>query len=147
MNLRLPPCVFVVGTATAVLVSVAAGCATSDSSADRLGAGGSTASTGGASAVDASSGGAAGRTAGSGGGDRAGAGGTGGSPAEAGPGDAEGKEGASDAATQRLCSSADPEGCYRGMYLSLWTDHIGQIQFGGATEAHRWILGDATKET
>lgn len=32
------------------------------------------------------------------------------------------------------------------MYLSLYTDHTGQIDFGGETEEHRFILGDAAKE-
>jgi len=32
------------------------------------------------------------------------------------------------------------------MYLSLYTDHIGQITFSGATEEHRYILGDLPKE-
>lgn len=32
------------------------------------------------------------------------------------------------------------------MYLSLWTDHIGQVTFGGETEPYRQILGDPKKE-
>ena len=44
------------------------------------------------------------------------------------------------------CSSATLLGCARGMYLSLYTDHTGQIVFGGETEEHRYILGDAAKE-
>lgn len=44
------------------------------------------------------------------------------------------------------CTSANPLGCYRGMYLSLWTTHIGQVTFGGETEPYREILGDPTKE-
>lgn len=44
------------------------------------------------------------------------------------------------------CSSATLLGCVRGMYLSLYTDHSGQIEFGGETEEHRFILGDAAKE-
>lgn len=44
------------------------------------------------------------------------------------------------------CGTANLLGCYRGMYLSLYTDHAGQIDFGGDTEEHRLILGDAAKE-
>jgi hypothetical protein len=44
------------------------------------------------------------------------------------------------------CSSATLLGCTRGMYLSLYTDHSGQLVFGGETEEHRFILGDAAKE-
>ena len=44
------------------------------------------------------------------------------------------------------CSSANPLGCYRGMYLSLWTDHIGQVTFEGETEPYRQILRDPKKE-
>lgn len=44
------------------------------------------------------------------------------------------------------CGTANLLGCYRGMYLSLYTDHTGQIVFGGDTEQHRFILGDADKE-
>jgi hypothetical protein len=44
------------------------------------------------------------------------------------------------------CGTANLLGCYRGMYLSLYTDHTGQIDFGGETEEHRFILGDAAKE-
>ncbi len=45
-----------------------------------------------------------------------------------------------------VCSSVDLLGCQRGMYLSLYTDHTGQIDFGRETEQHRFILGDAAKE-
>jgi hypothetical protein len=44
------------------------------------------------------------------------------------------------------CGSANLLGCYRGMYLSLYSDGTGQIAFGGETEEHRFILGDADKE-
>jgi len=44
------------------------------------------------------------------------------------------------------CGTANLLGCYRGMYLSLYTDGTGQIEFGGETEEHRFILGDAGKE-
>jgi hypothetical protein len=44
------------------------------------------------------------------------------------------------------CASGALTGCYRGMYLSLYTDHIGKITFGGDTESYRHILGDAQKE-
>ena len=44
------------------------------------------------------------------------------------------------------CGTANLVGCYRGMYLSLWSDNAGQIDFGGDTEQHRFILGDAAKE-
>lgn len=44
------------------------------------------------------------------------------------------------------CAAANLTGCYRGMYLSLYSDHTGQVVFGGDTEQHRFILGDADKE-
>jgi hypothetical protein len=44
------------------------------------------------------------------------------------------------------CGTNNLTGCYRGMYLSLHTDHTGQIVFGGETEQHRFILGDPAKE-
>jgi hypothetical protein len=44
------------------------------------------------------------------------------------------------------CGTANLLGCYRGMYLSLYSDGTGQIVFGGETEEHRLILGDADKE-
>lgn len=44
------------------------------------------------------------------------------------------------------CGTANLVGCYRGMYLSLYSDGTGQIEFGGETEEHRYILGDAAKE-
>lgn len=51
-----------------------------------------------------------------------------------------------DPPVQGDCGTANLTGCYRGMYLSLYTDHTGQIVFGGDTEQHRFILGDADKE-
>jgi hypothetical protein len=51
-----------------------------------------------------------------------------------------------DAAVKSNCASAHLAGCYRGMYVSLYADGVGQIQFGGATEPYRRILGDGNKE-
>jgi hypothetical protein len=44
------------------------------------------------------------------------------------------------------CGPENPLGCYRGMYVSLYTDHAGQNDFGGDTAQHAFILGDAEKE-
>jgi hypothetical protein len=55
-------------------------------------------------------------------------------------------DGGSDAALKGNCSAAHPTGCYRGMYLSLQSDRVGQIVFGGATEPYKNILGDPVKE-
>lgn len=57
-----------------------------------------------------------------------------------------GQDGDSATAQKGGCASQHLIGCYRGMYLSLYADHIGQITFGGATEEHRYILGDLPKE-
>lgn len=57
-----------------------------------------------------------------------------------------GQDGDSATAQKGSCTSQHLIGCYRGMYLSLYTDHIGQITFSGATEEHRYILGDLPKE-
>ena len=43
------------------------------------------------------------------------------------------------------CGSASPEACWRGLYLSPYTDHSGQVTFGGETEQHLYILDDAQK--
>jgi hypothetical protein len=51
-----------------------------------------------------------------------------------------------DAAVKANCGAGHLTGCYRGMYLSLYTDRVGQIVFGGATEPYKNILGDAAKE-
>src|SRR6185369_12029322 len=49
--------------------------------------------------------------------------------------------GVTDAAT-KTCPSA----CRRGLYLSLYTDRIGQVTFDGPLDAYRHILGDPQKE-
>jgi hypothetical protein len=54
--------------------------------------------------------------------------------------------GDADATAKTNCTSEHLAGCYRGMYLSLYSDGVGQIVFGGATEPYRRILGDTTKE-
>jgi hypothetical protein len=44
------------------------------------------------------------------------------------------------------CASDNLTGCYRGMYVSLYTEKLGQLTFGGETEAYRFILGEPQKE-
>lgn len=56
-----------------------------------------------------------------------------------------GRDGGRDAG--RMDVDAGPrEEARRGMYVSLYDDGIGAITFGGDTEIHRFILGDAPKE-
>jgi hypothetical protein len=49
-------------------------------------------------------------------------------------------------AGERKCRSDQLDACMRGMYMSPYTDHVGQITLEGETEHHRYILGDAAKE-
>ena len=50
----------------------------------------------------------------------------------------------------RACTSDALGGCTRGMYVSLYTDHIGTLALdedpAGNTEKFRYILGNTSKE-
>ncbi|HVJ16545.1 MAG TPA: hypothetical protein VM686_13985, partial [Polyangiaceae bacterium] len=118
------------------------------------------AAAGGAGAGGSSKGGASGATA-------AGAGGVagapeadggesgqsfGGTPAGGSAGDnAAGQNGAEAGAggapvVKENCGADNPAGCYRGMYVSPYTDHIGQLTFAGDDLSYAFILGDDAKE-
>jgi hypothetical protein len=95
-------------------------------------------------------GGASGSSSTAGGGQATAAGGQGGSSAgalpNAGSGGAEaGAPGAGGAPPAASCDSATPEACWRGLYLSPYTDHSGQVTFAGETAQHLYILDDAQK--
>lgn len=44
------------------------------------------------------------------------------------------------------CAALSPEGCLRGLYLSLDTDHVGQITFADEDLIYAHVLGDEAKE-
>lgn len=96
--------------------------------------------------------------AGSGGGGQPGVGGSqltggggqtaaGGAQAGAGPDGIAGEAGtdAGGAPPAARCASATPEACWRGLYLSPYTDHSGQVTFEGDTAQHLHILDDPQK--
>jgi hypothetical protein len=95
--------------------------------------------------------GSAGQAAGSGGAGATGGAGQAGSSAgmlspQAGSGATEaGGGGEGGAPVSQRCASETPEGCWRGLYLSPYTDHSGQVTFAGETEKHLYILDDAEK--
>ncbi len=45
-----------------------------------------------------------------------------------------------------VCTSTDRSGCKRGMYVSPYTDHIGQVTFSGDDLVYAYLLGDDAKE-
>jgi len=95
-------------------------------------------------------GGASGSSSTAGGGQATASGGQAGSSAGAAPnagsGGAEaGATGEGGAPPILSCDSATPEACWRGLYLSPYTDHSGQITFAGETAQHLYILDDAQK--
>jgi hypothetical protein len=78
---------------------------------------------------------------------------TGAPPIDAGPEDhdagREEQDAGRDAGTISIDAGTDAgaiEAPTRGMYASLYSDGVGTIEFGGDTEHHRFILGDAAKE-
>lgn len=74
--------------------------------------------------------------------------GAGGAQAGAGSGGVAGGEAGTDAGgapPAERCASATPEACWRGLYLSPYTDHSGQVTFEGDTAQHLYILDDPQK--
>jgi hypothetical protein len=69
-----------------------------------------------------------------------------GSTSEAGMAGGGGMAGAGGSADEVPCSSETPQGCRRGLYLSPYTDHSGQITFEGDTAQHLHILDDDAKQ-
>jgi hypothetical protein len=128
----------------AVLALLAWGFACSSDSTPR-GASGANSGNAGEHVGDAS-----GSSSTAGGGQATAAGGQGGSGAGARPnvgsGGAEaGAPGAGGAPPAARCESLTPEACWRGLYLSPYTDHGGQVTFTGETAQHLYILDDAQK--
>src|SRR5688572_13620689 len=103
--------------------------------------GGGGSSAGGNAGTSPSGGGEAGQTTSPQGGGAAGAnsGGDGGAQVGAGAGGQGGEGGAP--IVKENCGSENPAGCYRGMYLSPYTDHIGQVTFSGDDLVYAFILG------
>jgi hypothetical protein len=104
------------------------------------GAGGQTSGSGASAGATMNSGGDAGRETGG----AAQSGGSSGTTAGA-AGETQGGAGGAPIVKEN-CGAENPAGCYRGMYVSPYTDHIGQVTFAGEDLVYANILGDEAKE-